>query len=99
MQTPQLRTSWWLDFSALPKRLLWARLGVLSDGTAQLLDCDGVHHKFPSEAAARLWLLEDEYSMLEVLIENGDVPSNIEPPSATLEADLLPLMSNVGCQS
>ena len=39
------------------------------------------------------------YSRLEVLIENGDVPSNIEPPSATLEADLLRLMSNVGRRS
>ena len=96
---PPLRASWWLDWSALPERLLWARLGILSDGTAQVLDCDGVHHEFPSEGAARLWLLEDEYSMLEVLIENGDVPSNIEPPSATLEADLLRLMSNVGRRS
>ena len=30
--------SWWLDWSALPERLLWARLRVFADGSADVLD-------------------------------------------------------------
>jgi hypothetical protein len=77
---PQHKVSWWLDWSALPERLLWARLNVSETGQAAILDCDGRRHSFPDEDAARLWLLEDEYSMLETLIEEGEVPVNLAPP-------------------
>jgi hypothetical protein len=59
------QVSWWLDYSALPRRELWARLEVQDSGKATVLDCDGKMHEFPSGAHARNWLLEDEYSMLE----------------------------------
>lgn len=72
--------SWWLDWSALPDRYLWARLTVYDEGSTEVLDCDGRTHKFGDATSARNWLLEDEYSLLEQLKANGDVPSNILAP-------------------
>jgi hypothetical protein len=48
-------------------------LRVYENGTAEVLDLDGGIHQFESEQVARDWLLEDEYSSLEKLIECGDV--------------------------
>jgi hypothetical protein len=59
--------SWWLDYSALPHRELWARLEVHDSGKATVIDCDGKQYDFTSDGHARDWLLEDEYSMLENL--------------------------------
>ena len=72
--------SWWLDWSALPERRLWACLRALDNGNAEVLDCDGGRHAFPTEVAARSWLLEDEYSSLATLIADGEIPADIEPP-------------------
>ena len=72
--------SWWLDWSALPTRLLWARLSAPPAGQAEVLDCDGKRHLFPDEVAATLWLLEDEYSRLDTLVEQGQVSGNLAPP-------------------
>lgn len=87
--------SWWLDWSALPDRLLWARLSVRPDGTAMVLDCDGVHHLFPSKGEAQVWLNEDEYSSLEFLIEEGDVAVGTCVPHASTERELVQAMSVV----
>lgn len=35
---------------------------------------------FQDEAAALRWLSEDEYSPLEALAEQGEVPPNLAPP-------------------
>lgn len=83
--------TWWLDWGALPDRLIWARLGLLSDGGAEVLDCDGKTHHFHSEEAARLWLAEDEYSTLETLVEEGEVEPLL-PPTASSEKDLVAKM-------
>jgi hypothetical protein len=80
LKMPSSKVSWWLDWSALPERRLWARLDVSETGQAEVLDCDGRRHSFPGEDAAILWLLEDEYSRLETLIEEGEVPVNLAPP-------------------
>jgi hypothetical protein len=87
-----VETSWWLDRSALPDRLLWARLQVTEDGSAVVLDLDGVYHRFPDRQAARFWLNEDEYSLLAHLVEDGEVGPDVSPPSASSDRELIPLM-------
>lgn len=84
--------SWWLDWSALPERKIWARLTVVAGGDAEVLDCDGKRHQFPSVVAARLWLNEDEYSQMSDLIADGQLPSHQHPPSASTEAELVQMM-------
>jgi hypothetical protein len=84
--------SWWLDWGALPDRLIWARLDVAGDGSAVVFDMDGKYHRFPDAESARLWLMEDEYSLLAHVIEEGEVEAGVLPPSATDDERLLPLM-------
>ena len=84
-------TSWWLDWSGLPD-LLWARLRVSSDGSAEVLDLDGNYHHFAEKQEAVNWLLEDEYSQLALLVEDGEVGADVMPPSARTDADLIPQM-------
>ncbi|MFZ2987505.1 MAG: hypothetical protein WA086_05905, partial [Ideonella sp.] len=83
-EMPNSDVSWWLDWSALPERRIWARLANLPDGTAEVLDCDGIARSFPNSTAARLWLQEDEYSSLESLLASGEVPADLRAPGATL---------------
>lgn len=86
------QTTWWLDSGALPDRLLWARLVVAADDSAVVLDCDGRYHRFLGAEAAKLWLLEDEYSLLSHLVDEGEISPEVEPPSAPNDALLVPLM-------
>jgi hypothetical protein len=90
---PRAVSEWWLDWSALPDRLLWAYLTVLADGAAEVLDCDGVKHSFPHERAARSWLAEDEYSPLQDLIETGDIEPDVRPPETQADKDMVRHMS------
>jgi hypothetical protein len=85
-----MQTSWWLDWAA--SGLIWARLTVANDGSAEVLDCDGKYHRFADEQAARLWLNEDEYSLLQHMIEDGAVPESTVPPQALTDQELVPLM-------
>ena len=88
----RVEASWWLDWSALPDRLLWARLQVADDGSAVVLDLDGAYHRFPDRQAARFWLNEDEYSLLAHLVEDGEVGPDVVPPLAASDRELVPLM-------
>jgi hypothetical protein len=83
-----LSEEWWLDSSGLPD-LLWARLTVYSDGSAEVLDLDGTYHDFASREEAVDWLSEDEYSRMDDLIEDGLLPDTTTPPSAPSEAELV----------
>ena len=85
--------SWWLDASALPDRLLWARLEVSPAGSAVVLDLDGRYHRFPDRSAAVLWLAGDEYESLAGLVADGEVGSGVAPPVAASDRELVPLMS------
>ena len=92
MTSALAQTTWWLDSGALPERLLWARLVVATDDSAVVLDCDGHYHRFSTSQAAKLWLQEDEYSLLSHLIEEGEVGPGQAPPSAPNDTALVPLM-------
>jgi len=94
-----VETSWWLDFAALPD-LHWARLQLLSDGSAAILDLDGRTHRFADAEQATRWLGEDEYSRWS---DAGDAFWRDEcadagceppagPPSAGSDAELIALM-------
>jgi hypothetical protein len=61
--------SWWLDYSALPEREIWARLDIEESGKATVHDRDGRKQVFRCSADAVNSLLEDEYSMLENIDE------------------------------
>jgi hypothetical protein len=87
-----LRQEWWLDTSALPD-LRWARLDFYGDYHVQILDLDGQYHHFRSETEAKDWLREDEYAELPGLIRAGDVPLDLEPPSAPSDDLLISRMS------
>lgn len=84
--------SWWLMDSSLPD-LNWARLRVHADGRAEVFDCDGVTHRFPTEQAARLWLSEDEFVDFAAL-DGADAaalgvdPTAIAPPDGHDDATL-----------
>ena len=93
-----MHTSWWLSWDA-PERLLWARLTVADDGSAEVFDCDGKYHRFDDEQAAKLWLNEDEYSLLTHMIEDGEVGESIVPPHALTDEELVPLMKADGVRS
>lgn len=87
-----METSWWLDWSALPHRLIWARLQVAENGSAVVLDMDGVYHRFPDRREAGFWLNEDEYSQLVHLVDDGEVGPEVSPPVASSDPELIPLM-------
>lgn len=78
--------SWWLDYSALPEREIWARLEVDDSDKAIVVDTDGKLHEFQTSSQARNWLLEDEYSMLENIdaaeFKHGVKPLPPASPSA-----------------
>jgi hypothetical protein len=85
-----IETTWWLMWSMLPEKLNWARLTIASDGSAEVLDCDGKYHRFATRDDARNWLNEDEFSRLDRLIEDGEVEIGTMPPSAASDAELIP---------
>jgi hypothetical protein len=87
------RVTWWLDVTGLPD-LLWARLRVFADGTADVLDLNGRVHEFSTEQGAREWLLEDEYERLESIEDDdlryaGVTRKELVPPSARNDADIV----------
>jgi hypothetical protein len=84
-------TSWWLMTCALPESFNWARLRVHESG-ADVLDCDGRLHVFADEESARHWLDEDEFDLLDHLIEDGEVLPTTRPPHGATDADLIPRM-------
>jgi len=88
--------TWWLDTSGLPD-LLWARLRVFADGTAELFDLDGRYTKFASRDEARLFLLEDEYEAVTTmeaadLALHGLPPGGPTPPNASDDSELVAQM-------
>ncbi|HEX8230900.1 MAG TPA: hypothetical protein VF826_16510 [Chloroflexia bacterium] len=89
---------WWLDRSALPGTLMWSRLTVYGDGSAEVLDLDGKSHEFTSRKDAEDWLSEDEYSPMDDLVEDGDLPATMVPPSAPSDAELvLKMLAKTPC--
>lgn len=76
----------------LPGRLNWARLRQHADGSAEVLDCDGTVTHFPTVEDARLWLLEDEFTVYddELRSDYPDIPwASVSVPTAADDAGLV----------
>lgn len=86
--TDIVKEHWWLMTCDLPD-LNWARMRVYSNGSAEVLDCDGQTLAFLSEQEASLTLREDEFCRLDEFDsedeqEFGITFSNLTPPVASL---------------
>jgi len=86
---------WW--FAVVGDTLIWARLSVLDDGIAEVLDSDGGTLRYDDETAARMALLDAEFRAFDGIDEDdaaafGFDLDEIEPPSAESDEDLLPRM-------
>jgi hypothetical protein len=68
-RVPQI-DEWWLMSSALPD-LVWARLRIHEDQSAEVLEASG-KRTFANRDDAESYLAEDEYSPVEDLIEDDD---------------------------
>jgi hypothetical protein len=88
-------TQWWL--ASLGKTLIWARLDLLSEGTARVFDCDGRKVSYDSEDSARAALLDAEFRAYDGLdVEDaGELGFSLEavqPPNAESDEALRELM-------
>lgn len=86
---------WWL--AVVGDTLIWARLSVLDDGLAEVLDSDGGTLRYDDETAARMALLDAEFRAFDGLdaddaAELGFDLDDVEPPNADNDEDLLPHM-------
>ncbi|MFI4969130.1 MAG: hypothetical protein ACHP7D_02915 [Lysobacterales bacterium] len=86
---------WWL--ATLGDTLVWARLDVLDDGIAEVLDSDGRTLRYDDEATARMALLDAEYRAFDGIDEDdaellGFDLEEIEPPRGDSDEELLPRM-------
>ncbi len=89
------RVEWWL-MDCLPD-LNWARLTVRPNGSAQVFDCDGATHQFPTELDARNFLLEDEFRPWTSFDASDFTGENltidqVHPPEGADDEVLLPQM-------
>jgi hypothetical protein len=88
-------TQWWL--ASLGKTLIWARLDLLSEGTARVFDCDGRKVSYDSEDSARAALLDAEFRAYDGLDaedagELGFSLEAVQPPHAESDETLRELM-------
>jgi hypothetical protein len=97
-----MKEEWWLDWHISLDgefvNVLWARLQVFDDLSAEVFDSDGRTIYCKDEAAAAIELMEDEYSRFESLgaedeQELGVDLNRLQPPSADKKEDFRILMS------
>jgi hypothetical protein len=94
MNTHLENVEWWAEISEPYVRL--ARLVQKVGGSCEVLDSDGIVHRFNSYSEAALWLGEDEYSLVAHLIEEGDLPVSFAVPMGSTNGELLRQMQNRG---
>ncbi len=87
---------WWL--ASLGRTIIWARLGILEAGTAEVFDSDGNTLAYDSEDTARAMLMDAEFVAFNGLDEDdarerGFSLTEIAPPhgedSAALRAHMV----------
>ncbi len=96
-----VKEEWWLDWSISGDNqfvdLVWARIQVFSDLSAEVFDIDGRTIYFEDETLASNELSEDEYRRFENLDEEDEQDLgvslvNLEPPVIKEKQNLKPLM-------
>ncbi|SDD22018.1 hypothetical protein [Aquimonas voraii] len=90
-----ISTQWWV--ASLGKTLIWARLDLLSEGTARVFDCDGRQVAYDSEDSARAALLDAEFRAYDGLDAEdaeglGFSLEAVQPPQADSDEALRELM-------
>lgn len=90
-----ISTQWWV--ASLGKTLIWARLDLLSEGTARVFDCDGRQVAYDSEDSARAALLDAEFRAYDGLDAEdaeglGFSLEAVQPPRADSDEALRELM-------
>lgn len=76
-----MKVEWWYDDAGyhLDKtRVFLARLVVRDDGSAHLLT-DGEAYEFENEEEATMWLTDEEYSVLEILVDLREKGLPVDP--------------------
>ena len=91
-----VETQWWC--TAVGDLLVWARLQVYESGLSEVLDASGEYLRYDDLTAARMALLDAEFRAFDGLDEEdaaafGFDLDSVEPPRATADEDLVPLMT------
>jgi len=86
---------WWVG--AVGDTLIWARLTITDDGTAEVFDSDGGTLRYDDETQARMALLDAEFRAWDGLDEHdaamlGIDLEEVEPPRGDNDEELLPQM-------
>ena len=91
--------SWWYESAIydLDKVLAFARLTVRDDETAEVFTDDAIKREFESEEQATLWLADEEYLLLENLVEElteagKPTDQRIRPPAGKTDEELVKRM-------
>jgi hypothetical protein len=101
-----IKEEWWLDWHiSLDNQfvdVIWARIQVFSDLSAEIFDMDGRTIYFEDEASAANELFEDEYRRFDNLDEEDEQDLgislvNLQPPVINEKQNLKPFMK-VGFQ-
>jgi len=92
-----LRTDWWL--ASLGNVMVWARMRLLDEDTADVLSSDGVLIRYADEMEARAALMDAGYQLLDGMDEDDALPfgkllEELEPPRADSGTDeeLVPML-------
>ncbi|MCK9538507.1 hypothetical protein [Dokdonella sp.] len=88
---------WWL--ASLGDTLVWARLRVLEEGVAEVLDASGHTHRYDDATSARMALLDAEFRAFDGLdaedaAQLGFDLEQIQPPVADTDAELIAAMTH-----
>ncbi len=91
------RTDWWL--ASLGNVMVWARMRIYNNGTADVLSSDGGLIRYADEAEARSALMDADYKSLEGMDDDDALPfdkllEDLIPPEADSDSDedLVPLL-------
>ncbi|HBQ98865.1 MULTISPECIES: hypothetical protein [unclassified Roseofilum] len=96
MNSNVLKETWWLADTEFPD-LLWARIQVYEDGTAEMLSATGYRYKYKSEEEANSELFQDDYLPFHSLDEEDEeelgIPlSSIQIPSGESDDEIIQKM-------
>ena len=87
------KETWWLSYAGFPD-LIWARIQIYDDRTAEVLTMDGDRYQFKNEEDAILELQQDEYSSFASLDEDDEEElgcsiSSIQIPSGNNDEEIV----------
>ena len=96
MSEPIALEQWWI--ASLGDMLIWARLRLRADGSAEVFSAEGETLRYDDEDSAHAALLDAEFRAYDGLDEEdaallGFDLDSVGPPEAENDEELLPLMT------